>query len=177
MKYLCMSIGMLLTLLAALSLNAQKLYTWTDENGVVHLTDQPPPDKDRVENVEEIRYEEKTPQDIEAIQHRKENLRRQLEREERIEKARQAEIRATKAEERAIEAVQQAQEEFEYYDQYIRRLSSSRNKRKKFRKRIGRIKAETEVSQAEANAALEQAQEAVQKARLAAEEAQIDQNY
>jgi hypothetical protein len=174
MKPFCIAVGLLLTLLAALSLNAQKLYTWTDENGVVHLADQPPPKTDKVENVEVIKYEEKTPQEIEAIQHKRENLRRKLDREEQIEKARRAEIQAREAEERAQEAVQKAQEEYEYNKEYIRRLTNTRNKRRKFRKRADRLKSETEVSQAEAKAALEQAEEAVQKARIAAEEAQKD---
>ena len=57
MKPFNILVGLFLTLLAALSLNAQKLYTWTDENGVVHLADQPPPEIDRVEDVEVIKYE------------------------------------------------------------------------------------------------------------------------
>jgi len=172
MKPFSIAVGLLLTLLATLSLNAQNLYTWTDENGVVHFSDQPPPKTDRVEDVEVIKYEEKTPQEIEAIQHKRENLRRKLDREEQIEKARRAEIQAREAEERAQAAVQKEQEEYEYNKEYIRRLTNTRNKRRKFRKRADRLKAETEASQAEAKAALEQAEEAVQKARTAAEEAQ-----
>ena len=165
-------VGLLLTLLTAINLNAQKLYTWTDENGIVHIADQPPPEKDRTEDVEVLRYDEKTPQELETIQHKKENLRRQFDREERIEKARQAEIQAREAEEKAQAAAQQAQEEFESNNEYIRRLTSTRNKRKQFRKRVDRIKTETETSQAEAKAAIEQAEEAAQKARTAFEEAQ-----
>ncbi len=165
-------VGLLLTLLTALSLNAQKLYTWTDENGVVHITDQPPPETDRIEDVEVMKYDEKTPQEIEAIEHKKENLRRQFDREERIEKARQAEIQAREAEAKAQEALQQARKEFESNNEYIRRLTSTRNKRKQFRKRVDRIKTETEASQAEAQAAIEQAEDAAQKARTAFEEAQ-----
>ena len=172
MKPFCIAVGLLLTLLATLSLNAQKLYTWTDENGVVHLADQPPPKTDRVEDVEVIKYEEKTPQEIEAIQHKKENLRRKFDREEQIEKARRAEIQAREAEEKAQEAVQQAQKEYEYNNEYTRRLTSTRNKRKKFRKRVDRIKTETEASQAEARASVVQAEEAAQKARTALKEAQ-----
>lgn len=174
MHHLNIAGGLLLTLLAALNLNAQKLYTWTDENGVVHLADQPPPEIDMVEDVEVIRYKEKTPQEIEEIQYKKENLRRQLDRAERIEKALQAEIQARKAVEKAQEAAQQAQEEYEYNNEYIRRLTSTRNKRKQFRKRVDRIKTETEASLAEAEAAVEQAKEAAQKARMAVEEAQKD---
>jgi hypothetical protein len=172
MKPLGIAVGLLFTLLATLSLNAQKLYTWTDENGVVHLADRPPPKTDRAEDVEVIKYEEKSLRELEAIQHKRENLRRKLDREEQIERARRAEIQAREAEERAQEAVQKAREEYEYNKEYIRRLTNTRNKRKKFRKRADRLKAETEASQAEAQAALEQAEEAVQKARTAAEEAQ-----
>ncbi len=172
MKPFTILVGLLLTLLAALSLNAQKLYTWTDESGIVHLADQPPSEIERVEDVEVITYEEKTPQEIEAIQHKRENLRRKFDREEQIEKARRAEIQAREAEERAQKTLQQAQEEYEYNNEYIRRLTSTKNKRKRFRKRVDRLKAETEASLAEAKAAVEQAEEATLKARTAAEEAQ-----
>src|SRR5210317_1701856 len=131
MKTVNISVGLFLTLLVALNLNAQKLYTWTDEKGVMHLADQPPPEMDRVEDVDVIRYEERTPQEIEAIQQKKEGLRRKFDREEQIEKARRAEIQAREAEERAQETVQQAQEEYEYNKEYIRRITSTRNKRKK----------------------------------------------
>ncbi len=174
MNHIKIAGGLLLTLLAALNLNAQNLYTWTDENGVVHIADQPPSARDRVEDVEVMRYEKKTPQEIAEIQHKKENLRRQLDRAERIEKARQTEIQARVAAEKAQKAAQQAQEEYEYNNEYIRRLTSTRHKRKKFRKRVERIKTETETSQAEAKAALVRAQEESQKAGKAVEEAQKD---
>jgi hypothetical protein len=169
-------ISLLLISLTGLNLNAQRIYTWTDENGVVNLSDQPPPEPDRVEDIEVMKYNEKTPQEIEAIQKQKEELRRKFYKERQIEKSRQAEIQAKKAEERAREAVQQAEEEFEYNNEYIRRLSSSQDKRKQFRKRIDRIKAETEAARAEAQAAVEQAAEAAEKARTAAEEAHSDQS-
>ena len=172
MKLFRISVGLLLTLLTAISPNAQKLYTWTDANGVMHIADQPPPERDTVQDVEVIRYEEKTPQEIQAIQHKKENLRRQLDREERIEKARQAEMQAVDAEKKAQEAVQKAREEFEYNNEYIRRLNFTKNSRRKHRKRVDRIKVETEAFQAEAKAAIKQAEEAARKARIAAEEAQ-----
>jgi hypothetical protein len=172
MKIFTISVGLLLSLSAALSLSAQTIYTWTDGNGIVHIADQPPPKTDRLEDVEVIKYEEKTPQEMEAIQHKKESLRRQLDREEQIEKARRAEIQAKEAEKRAQEALQQAQEEYEYNTEYIRRLTFTTNKRRQLRKWVDRQKAETEASQAKAKAAVEQAEEAVRKARIAAEEAQ-----
>ena len=161
MKPLTIMAGLVLTLLTGFGLNAQKIYTWTDETGVVNLSDQPPPATDRVDDIEVIKYEEKTPQEIEAIQQKTEKLRRELDREKQIEKARQAEIQAGEAEERARKAVQQAIEEYEDKNEYIRRLTSTQNKRKKFRKRVDRIKAETEASLAEAQLTLEQAEKAL----------------
>ena len=175
MKALIITIGLLLTLLAGLSLSAQRIYTWTDKNGVVNLSDQPPPDPVRVEDIEVMEYDKKTPQEIDEIQKQKEELRRKFDNERQLEKARQAEIQAVNAEERAREAVKQAEEEFEYNNEYIRRLSSTQDKRKQFRKRIDRIKAETEASRAEAQAAVEQAAKAVREAQNAAEEAQTGQ--
>ena len=175
MKTFYISAGLFLILLAALNLNAQKLYTWTDEKGVMHVTDQPPPEMGRVKDVEVIRYEEKIPQEIETIQQKKESLRLKFYREEQIEKARQAEIQARKAEKRAQETLQKAQEEYEYNKVYIRRLTSTKDKRKKFRKRVNRIIAETEASRIEAKEAVEQAEKAVEQARKAAEEARENQ--
>ncbi len=175
MKHLIITVSLLLTLLAGLSLSAQRIYTWTDKNGVVNLSDQPPPKPDRPEDIEVIEYDKKTPQEIEAIQKQKEELRRKFDKERLLEKARQAEIQAKRAEERAREAVKQAEEEFEYNNEYIRRLSSTREKRKQFRKRIDRIKAETEAVRAEAQTAVEKAAKAAQEAHTAAEEAQTSQ--
>ena len=175
MKPYIITVGLIFILLAGSSLNAQKIYTWTDQNGVVHLSDQPPPEKDGTEDIEVMKYDEKTPQEIEAIQNKKERLRRKLDKEEQIEAARQAEIKARKAEEQAGQAVQKAQDEYEYNKQYIRRLTSTKNKRKKFRKRVGRMITETENSQIEARAAMEQAEKTAQEARKVAEEAQNKQ--
>ena len=175
MKSLMIAAGLVLTLLTGFSLNAQRIYTWTDENGVVNLSDQPPPETGKVDDIEVITYEEKTPQEIEAIQQKTENMRLKLDREKQTEKARQAEIQAGEAEKRARKAVQQAEEEYEYKNEYIRRLTSTQNKRKKFRKRVDRIKAEAEASLVEAQETLERAKKATQEARVTAEDTRRDQ--
>jgi hypothetical protein len=175
MKPFIITFSLFLAIFIGSSLNAQKIYTWTDQNGVIHLSDQPPPEKDSAKDIDVMRYEEKTPQEIEAIQSKTDKLRQKLDKAEQIEKARQAEIQARKAQDQARQAVQKAQEEYEYNNQYIRRLTSTQNKRKKFRKRVNRIIAETEASRAEAKEAVEQAEKAVEQARKAAEEARENQ--
>ena len=171
MKFFNIVVGLLLTFLITSNLNAQKLYTWTDENGILHISDQPPLKKNKVEDIEVIQYEEKSLQELEAIEDKKNILRRKLNREKQIEKARRTEIQARQADERAQRSLQQAREKYEYNDKYIRRLTSTKNKRKKFRKRARRLNAEAEAGLIQAEAAAEQAQKTAQKAKIAAEEA------
>lgn len=168
-KPLALTLVIVICLLGASHLSAQKLYTWTDENGVTHITDQPPPKRAKVLNV--MRYTEETPKETDSIQRRKKEFRRKLDREEKIEKAQQAEIRAREAEEEANKAMKQAEAEIAEKQEYIRRLSTTRDKRKQFRKRIERLKKEAEAAQANAQSAVQKAQEASQEAKAAAEQA------
>ena len=169
MKILRMSAVLVLILFAGSHLNAQKLYTWTDEKGVLHITDKPPPKSAKIKDV--TTYKERTRQELDAIRQESEERRRKYEKDELIEKARQAELKAKEADELAEEAVEQAQEQYEYNREYVRRLSTTKKKRKKFRKRIQRLINESEMSRSEAQTAVEQAEEAAQKARTIAEEA------
>ena len=45
---------------------ADRLYTWTDDKGVIHITKQPPPQKTKADNV--IDYTPQTAEQIRAIQ-------------------------------------------------------------------------------------------------------------
>ena len=62
----------------------------------------------------------------------------------------------------------EAQEKYDYNKEYIDKLSNRKWKRKKFRKRIDRLKRESEQSFAEAEAAAKRAEEA--KARIEADQ-------
>ena len=71
------------------------------------------------------------------------------------------------------------QEQTEYNQEYVRRLGSTKEKRRQFRKRIQRIEQETDAAQAEAKAAEQEAEAAAKKARQAAAESmkgQINDN-
>ena len=169
MKFATLTIVCLITLSAAPHLDAQKIYTWTDENGLTHITDQPPPDQARVQDV--IKYKEKTPQEQAAIEREMESLRRSNERQDNIDAAQRAKAAAREAEKQAQEAVDKARKEAQENQEYVRRLSNRSWKRRQFRKRIERIKVETEATQSEAEAEVQRAEEAAKKARQAAAEA------
>jgi hypothetical protein len=169
MKYFIATTILLFSLFTASLLGAQKLYTWTDENGVLHITDHPPPQKAQLEEV--VTYKERTPEELNAIERRKNKLRRELDQDFQQVKTQEAQLKAKQAEEEAKKAREQAEKEYEENKAYIDKLSNRKWKRKKFRKKIDRLKKETEESYSEAKSAAERAEEAKKKAENA-EEAQ-----
>jgi hypothetical protein len=157
----------------AYDIGAQKLYTWTDAQGVTHITDDPPPRNASLENV--TVYPAKNTQEIDAIERKKQQMRQDYKQFEEREASRRAEIEARQAQQQAQEAIQKVQQETEDNQEYIRRLSSTKQKRRQFRKKIERIKNETEAAQAEAKKAEEEADAAVKKADQAASGANVSQ--
>jgi chromosome segregation ATPase len=169
-KKIIPAVVFLIAISGASDLGAQKLYTWTDDQGVAHITDDPPPQNAKVENI--TVYPTRTQQEIDAVELQKQQLREKYKQFEDRDAARQATIDSQKAQERAREAMQKVQEQTKYNQEYIRRLGSTKDKRKQFRKRIERIKNETEAAQTEAKAAEQEAEAAAKKAQQAAGEAQ-----
>ena len=165
MKSFIAAAVMLFSLFTASLLGAQRLYTWTDENGVLHITDHPPPQRAQIEEV--VTYKERTPEELNAIQRRKDKLRRELEQEKQQDDSRDAQLKAQEADEEAQKALEQAEKEYEKNKAYIDRLSNRSWKRKQFRKKINRLKKETEESFAEAKSAAERAEEAKKSAENA----------
>ena len=51
MKYLILGISLCLIFLANAPLSADQIYTWTDENGNLHITQTPPPEHAKLNNV------------------------------------------------------------------------------------------------------------------------------
>jgi wobble nucleotide-excising tRNase len=164
-KILIPTVALIITLAGTSGIYAEKLYTWTDQKGIIHITDTPPPQNASVKEV--TPYSEKTPQEVDAIERQKQQLREMNQRYDKAEAAQQAELEAQEADKRAKAAVEKAQEEYQRNQEYVRRLSSTKQKRRQFRKKIERIKRETEADRAAAEAALQQAEEAAKKAQTA----------
>jgi hypothetical protein len=51
MKYVLMGISLMLIFFVTAELSADKLYTWTDEKGILHITQHPPPKHARIKDV------------------------------------------------------------------------------------------------------------------------------
>jgi wobble nucleotide-excising tRNase len=151
------------------NLFAGQVYTWTDENGNLHVTDTPPPPKSKIKDT--LEYQKKTAAEIQALQDRKEQLNRKRGEEAKINRVEEAKKRAREADKAAQEAAEQANKITQEVEVYVRRLGSTKEKRKQFRKRIQR-----EIQRAEA--AQQRARQSVEDARQAAEEArQIEEEF
>jgi hypothetical protein len=168
MKSLVVIICVLLLAICNSSLIAGKVYTWTDENGNLHVTDTPPPSKSKVKDT--LEYEEKTAAEIQEIKNRR--IRRDQERQEEAEinRVEEAKKRAREADEAAQIAAEEADQITQEVETYVRRLGSTKEKRKQFRKRIQREIGRAEAAQARARQAAEDAAQAAENARLVEEE-------
>ena len=65
MKYLSMGISLMLLFFVTAELSADKLYTWTDEKGNVHITENPPPKNAKTKDV--MTYQPQTEAQIQKI--------------------------------------------------------------------------------------------------------------
>ncbi len=66
MKHLLTGITLILLFLANAELSADKLYTWTDEKGNLHITEHPPPKAARTKDV--MTYQPQTEAQIKKIE-------------------------------------------------------------------------------------------------------------
>jgi hypothetical protein len=168
MKFLIMSACILLVGFFNSSLIAGQVYTWTDENGNLHVTDTPPPPKSKIKDT--LEFEEKTAAEIQQLQNRKKRRAEEWGQEKVISSVEAAKRRARQADERAKEAVENAEQITSDAETYIKRLSSTKEKRKQFRKKIQREAQRAQAAQARARKAREDAAQAAEEARLAEEE-------
>ncbi|MDX1707616.1 MAG: DUF4124 domain-containing protein [Desulfobacterales bacterium] len=168
MKFSTILCGILLMGIFNSSLPGGQVFTWTDENGNLHVTDTPPPPRAKVKDT--LEYQEKTVEEIQALQNRRQ--RRDLEREQDAKGNRvdDAKKRAREADQAAQKATEDADQITQEVEAYVRRLGSTKEKRKQFRKKIQREIQRAEDAQERARQAVEDARQANEEARLVEEE-------
>ena len=159
-KRTLVALTMIFLFFLGFSAQAGKVYTWTDEQGNLHITNTPPPKDARVKDV--MPYQQKTYDDVQS-----EKQIQQKEKSEDLKDAQEQQIEAAErklrqADERAKAAVARAEQITKDNNAYIRRLGSTKEKRKQFRKRIERLKQEAVLAQEVANEAIEDARQAAQ---------------
>lgn len=168
MKFLIITVSFLLVGFLNSVLYAGQVYTWTDKDGNLHVTDTPPPPKSNLKDT--LEYQEKTAAEIQELKNLKKKRAEEKGQEAKINSVDEAKRRARQADERAKKAVEQAEQITSDAEIYIKRLSSTKEKRKQFRKKIQREAARAQAAQARAKAAIQDANQAAEEARLAEEE-------
>jgi len=167
MKFFSVAICMLLMFFLNSSLTAGQVYTWTDENGNLHVTDTPPPPKTKIKDT--LEYQEKTPAEIQELERRRE-ARKQQEHEETIRRqADNAAQQAASADKDAQEAAQIAEEQYENALRTYEKYGKTQDRRKKFKSRIRRAFDQAESAQDRASEAAKNARQAQEQARSALE--------
>lgn len=154
----------------ALQPDAANVYTWTDKDGVVHITDQPPPAGAEVVDV--IPYQKQAPAQTEEIDRRQQELREQVIRDDQRREAEAARRRAREAEKRAQEAVERANRKTQYTNETIQNLPGSKYRYKALYGHTRRMLQESEEAQAQAKQAVEEARRAAEEAQAAEENIQ-----
>jgi hypothetical protein len=146
---------------------AGQIHTWTDENGVLHMTDTPPPKS--AKTVETYRYRVRPSRDLDAVQ--------QIQAHEKTaERIAEAEERAVEMRKRAEEATLRADDaEIALKDEQrkIAEMFESATKRKKDALLIDRQKAVVEKAAELANEARRQANEAWKLAEEASKQVDL----
>jgi len=155
-------------------LSADKVYTWTDKDGNVHITDQPPPEGANVSNV--TTYKPQSEKEVMKNQRQQQMRENAVDRKQKLEEAQNAELKAQKAageakigRDKADAAVKDAKGYIDTHDrnQYMRRAHKYEMKKKA---------GEAEAAVDQANAAAEKARKAEEKAKRAEDELNITDN-
>ena len=142
----------------------RNIYTWTDERGNLHVTDEPPPANATVKEVET--YQDQSASEADAIERNLEQKQGERRLEDLQADVAQAKRNAALAEKKADEATARAQELTREAQDYVRRFGNTPERRKQFKYKI---QARKEMALAAQDAALE-ARAVADQAKLSAQE-------
>ena len=162
--------AILLSLLFATDSNAETIYKWTDERGVIHLTNKLPPEEVTIQKI--ISYKERTAKEIQEDQHLQEKkLQERLEEQKKLN-AEESKIRAGKVRIKAENTIAIAEEAMKKAQEYMeKKAPRKRQKRNAYRKKLRKIIQEAKKAVALANGEISKANQAEKEAIKAAEEA------
>jgi hypothetical protein len=170
MKALYVIAAAILLLCPNVQAQAGKVYTWTDKEGILHITDQPPPAT--AKTVDVIPYEQQPPDVSQEVDRRQQDLHEQIIRDDLRRDAEAARRRAQEAEKRAQEAVERANRISVQTKDTIHNLPPPVPQYDSLYARSRQMIQQAEAAQAEARQAVEEARRAAAEARAAEEKLQ-----
>ena len=155
-RFLTITVGLSLLIFTA-EAPGKTLYTWTDENGITHITETPPPPKARLED--RIEYSPQSRQEIEEIRQEMKQTQAVREKERIQQLAREAQREAADAAAKAEQAQTEA-------DAAEKRLEEFKEKINNWRRYQNNRSTILDL-EAQRNAAKERALQAAEDARAA----------
>lgn len=154
-----------LTGMLAVFADAGKIYTWTDEYGVTHITEKPPPPGAQGQDV--IEYIPKTDEQIEEIRRGQQTVQKQQEIMRAQQEAKHARRRAEQAKARATELSVIADQAFQRSEEFKKTTSYTVRRWQKNKPTRLRLEAEANQAREKASAAAQEAAELDKRARAA----------
>jgi hypothetical protein len=168
MKLLGLGIIVIFFLATTAPLSADKVYTWTDKDGNVHITDQPPPQGANVRDV--TTYKPQSEKEVLKNQRQQKMRENAVDRKRKLGEAQNAELKAQKAAEEAKITRGKADAAGKDANQYIDTHDRNQYMRRAHKYDMKKKAAEAEAAVDQANAAAEKARKAEEKAKRAEEE-------
>ena len=159
MKLLTLFLVIAITCICSISAAAGKIYTWTDENGISHISEKPPPSNEKIDDV--IEYTPRTTDEDRQTQEQRQQFIEQSNVQVEIS---QAERRAKRTRRRADEARAKAERAQAEADAAFQRSEEFKMKVSNTVRRWQKNKATRKKLEAEAATAYQNAQKAIQEA-------------
>ncbi|MGD2039159.1 MAG: DUF4124 domain-containing protein [Desulfobacterales bacterium] len=173
MKTYLTGISLLLLFFSNSEIFADQVYTWTDKDGNMHITAEPPPQNARVKDV--ITYEPRPEATAPDSEEPRDSETGAVAGEEESDEVRRARVRAEKARQEAEIARARAEEKTRAAEKYIETHNRNEYMRRAHKYQMRKAADEAKAAQEQARVAEEKAIEAEKKAKFIAERArQLD---
>jgi hypothetical protein len=169
MRYLFIGFILALIVSANLELSADQVYTWTDKDGNMHITAEPPPQNARVKDV--IKYEPRPEETVTDAQQRPDSEAAAAPGEPESDDVRRARKRAEEARKEAEIASAKAAEATNAAQKYIETHNRNEYMRRAYQYQMRKAAEEAKAAQEQARIAAEKAAEAEKKAKFVEERA------
>ena len=169
MKTFFAGLSLLLIFFANGEVFADEVYTWTDKDGNMHITAEPPPKNARVQDV--ITYEPRPDETIPDAEQRRDSESEPAPGEPESDDVRQARTRAEKARKEAEIASAKAAEVTKAAEKYIETHNRNEYMRRAHQYKMRKAADDAKAAQEQAKIAEKKAIEAEKKAKLTEERA------
>jgi type IV secretory pathway VirB10-like protein len=170
MRFIFTGFVLVLIILANSELSADKVYTWTDKDGNMHITAEPPPQNARVKDV--LQYEPRPDQNIPAAEQPERSTESEAPAQKPVpDSVLRARARAEKARQEAEAARARAEEATQAAKKYIETHNRNEYMRRAYKYQMRKAAEEAKTAQEQARISEEKAIEAEKKVKFVEERA------